>query len=1278
MQCSEKAQIHFYRKIERIMTHPANHQPPNPSACHKTSPWCSLIPSALTVAVLAFLLPFSATGQDVDRPSPDTVPESARKYFEVLQKTPSRDYLFDRFIDAWLEERSLSQLEEFLNARASAPNAGTKDHLLAGFYFSRNDDADAALKLLRKALLAEPGHAKARLECARIAIRRLEYDAALTELDQMLALPKLDRDAAVEAGKLKARCLSRLNRFPEALKTWQDLLAAYPEDEWLHEDVIDALAAEGKQKEAISFARNLLGKTTDPHKKVLRQLRIADLENRAGLRKEALDRYAETLPQAGADSWLEREILARVEVLFRRADQFGAMRKWVDARVEAEPRRVRLRRSQAELTAEAGDVPGAIDQYLALLAISPGKREIQNAFVDLLERSGRMKEAIEQQRIVAAKMPKAAGPQWRLAELFASQEDFTSAGDSLQRFLEAEGRVADGYLRAARFLEKYDQGESARAMYRAGLAAHPEDRSLLEAEAAFLLGAGETEAALDRYRSFVKKATLSELHRLCRRLRGVDFAGEALEFLESRAGEFSGDHDFLSLQMELHAEAKGSGPQLEALAFKSLALAADSPQKLAATLEQIRELFSRPGGQLSLIEQLENRPGRTPAETALLALLMSRNGKVDGGNELLVNSASAATADADRIFLLRQRVLLLRSAQRWDEAAKAAEALLEASGKKDTALYRDLTELSGRAGRAEDALKWAGAWKQLSPGIVAPWLAEAKWLRSAGREAEAMQSLRRAVSRFPQDKATVLRQLAELQRKTGYPSEAARNYWKLYEESQSRSERLGWVAQLHEIARGRGAVENLIGKFEARRQSNASSLAPLFSLAEIHRREEDWAARETVLRQAARLAPDDLSLVHALADTQLRQGNWQSSLVTLKNGVALDRTRVTRQRIAQIEIEFGDPANGFRQLTELAAELEKPGVSFTDTIEDIAGFLIANGNPATAADYLESYFESYPDNYRLHYLRAVALEEAGNERDAVDAFLALLDWRTESNPPKLASLDRATRERWLLFRNLERSEEPALPKAVEIWEHADRLQRSAYAHHGVYRPALGQTGDVHLPLVLSDLGPLALCHLRELFSLGSAELAGRILKGVEKRKLPLATIVLPQYAENGNWNRQWPVALIRQHGDSADVQAYWILNTLMLRDSSLPGVSREDVSGAIEAVRDSHPELAAGAAIHGAKAFAGPEIDAAYTAALEQLEAIRHPESVTDSLHLSGPIPKTRIDAVPTRTGPDDTACPRVDSGGGIPRFTSPGVGECRRGLLFEKQTGQRVRLFSR
>ncbi|MDB4673765.1 tetratricopeptide repeat protein [Verrucomicrobiales bacterium] len=247
----------------------------------------------------------------------------AERYHQLLLKRPGSATLLERFVDAWLDEGSKEELEEYLKESTSGGEASAWSVLAS--YQEWAGQEEAALAAMEEALLVKPGDPALLLARAKLRADLLDFEGALADLDAA------GEAAPEEAATLRGTYLARSGKPEEAVEAWKVMLEKRPGDEELREDLIELEIGEGLYEEALATARALAESTKDPYQKALRLLRVADIEVDAGKRDEGLETYEKLLAMTGEDSWLEREVLAQVEAVFLGSDEVTGLREFYQA-----------------------------------------------------------------------------------------------------------------------------------------------------------------------------------------------------------------------------------------------------------------------------------------------------------------------------------------------------------------------------------------------------------------------------------------------------------------------------------------------------------------------------------------------------------------------------------------------------------------------------------------------------------------------------------------------------------------------------------------------------------------------------------------------------------------------------------------------------------------------------------------------------------------------------------------------------------------------------------
>ena len=314
--------------------------------------------------------------------------EKAARYHRLLVKRPESKIIYERFFDAWLDEGTKEGLEEFLSKRAGEGEVPDL-WILANFHQQAGHD-DKALEQLNLALGKEPENGGLLMARAKVNARLLQFEKAIEDLDKVA---EGDPDEEVEAVKLKGGYLARAGRPEEGVKAWQQLLADNPDDEELAEDLIELEIGEGLYDEALEAATKLAEGTRDAYQKALRRLRVGEIQKLNGKIEDAVATYSKVLQSTGQGTWLEREVLAQIDDLFKRDDDFAGLKAFYEKTAAAQPQRTELKKALAHLTADEGKVDEAVTMMRELMKLSPGDRKLRQELVELLAAHEREEEA---------------------------------------------------------------------------------------------------------------------------------------------------------------------------------------------------------------------------------------------------------------------------------------------------------------------------------------------------------------------------------------------------------------------------------------------------------------------------------------------------------------------------------------------------------------------------------------------------------------------------------------------------------------------------------------------------------------------------------------------------------------------------------------------------------------------------------------------------------------------------------------------------------------------
>ncbi|MFC5453522.1 tetratricopeptide repeat protein [Prosthecobacter fluviatilis] len=1073
------------------------------------------------------------------------------KYHQMLLRHPRAGLVFDRFYSAWMETGTPDSLAEFLSAKT----ATAADLLvLAIFHEQRGNEAEA-LKAYTSALDREGTNPLAWLQRAKLEARMMSFSAALKSLAEA-EKAGADAELARELGQLRGRWLLRTGKPDAALQAWQDLLKAHADDEDLTEEVIELQLDEGLFAEAEAQMLALIAKTKDPYARAVRQLRLSEIQLRASRKDAALALLTATLAGTGQGTWIEGEVLAQIEAMFRRDENLSGLVKELEKLQAAHPQRTALDQQRARLLAELGEKDKALAIYAALLQKTPGQRALRETYLDLLARFEQHKEAILQTNILLEQSPDDRELLIRLATLQERAKDRAAVSATLEKFLAAKDTSEFDHLRVARLYESWERNEDATQAYARMVAAFPESSSAREAQAHYLHRIGKRDEALAIWRDLAKKGTLAQLMAVGQALMARLEPQVALEVLQARQPEFPGDERLLGLLINAALGSKKASDAIpwavaRVRATANVAFMDDALRQAVACLKA-----DEPRLDETLAALKRNAP--SIQERILLATLLEEK-KDSLGAENTLRQIPPEHALAAQTRLLS----LMESRQDWLRALQEAEKLIAMPQGKNSTNAQRLVELAERAGKLDQALKWVSEWKSLSPGSPSPWLREARLLQLGGKGREALNMLQTAAHKFEDDES-VAEALASGYIQQGQMGDAERIYFSLFEKEEKTEDKLRWVAPLARLASDRGQSKALTDKFIERQRTNSADAAPWLALAEIYRVTGSTTEQERSLREAMRLRPDDVNLAIQIARMDLDLGQWKRALEGLQRVAARSKGGRVQQMIASIEIEYGDANTGYRMLYELAGGAE---ISADDAIT-LAKSMTAQQDWRRVISFLEPLLQRFPEDYRLAYLQAVAFEEADRADAAMSIFIRLMGHSLELPSVKALVTPSVVRPGYL-----EELEKRTPRGYVDLLRLTDGRSYQAYN----YRPSSirfsGQSPSkaVMLPSSLDMLHPMCVAHAVTLMKGESAQKKEAWIAEAKNARVPGAPYL--DLLEVDRYNRLIisPPEL-ESHADDDVLLAFSISNS--------ENVTFNVASRAFERFKSKYPELMVQAARH--------------------------------------------------------------------------------------------------
>jgi len=904
----------------------------------------------------------------------------------------------------------------------------------------------------------------------------------------------------------------------------------------------------------------LISITRDEYKAVMRSLRKGDIYQYKADNQKALDVYAETLEMVGQGSWLENQICSQIEEIFNRDDNTNGLKDYLADLVETHPKRTSLKKRLANLLIHMDRADEALEMFQEILKVTPGDKANQKAYVKTLTEAGQLDKAITLLEQLFEYNNQDREILISLADLYHRNKQDNKAGTILNRFLDLSDRTEYAYLRVGGILEQYKLKDQAETVYEQMIAALPESLTAQQVYAQFLYRDNKKDEALAILKMIAGKGDLQMMMRASNAAGTRGHYDLALEWVEARYVEFSDDVTYLNHLCKIAIRLKE---------FDKAVVWARHQLEMAKTFPMIRSAISQimaavDSGEKAgrLIRELEAIDRLTIQQTCLLSeLLESQNLPVKA------NAVLAAATLINLEMASRQQIHIYRLRRDWASAAERLEFLITKRGTREPNLIRELIELYQKSRRYEDGLKWVLVWERISPSSATARIYHSQLLTALGKNKDAIDILDAADREF-KGNTEVLSQLAKLYTSDGKYEDAQHIYWRLYETARNTSEKLHFVRNMSKAAGQTGKRQELIQRLKHQQQKNRSSAVPFLGLAEVYKQMGKYEEHRHALLEAARIQTDDIELIYELAAVENAQGDWEKAVETLQKAITLDNTSQTRLKIARLYIQNGNKDDGFRILTEIA------GGDRMDPrdAESIAGTIMSIGTWNTAINFLQGILSLHPKDYKLHYQYAVALEEDGRKKEAMEAFIDLLGFKDEIPGNK----DKKVQFSWKR-QGMDINIQHILPaEAIELLRfnqyhstaYSYQQNRTRYSRSGTSRPA-GMAPNVALPPTVEDLQGFAVSHILAL----AGDLGGtrRLQVKSDLNRYGISNIdVLMDVSKfaTTDFNRAID-NLASEHPNNKAIQAVWIIHRI-----EGTGCTLKEAEHIFDMFANSNPRLA--------------------------------------------------------------------------------------------------------
>lgn len=1089
----------------------------------------------------------------------------AEKYLKVLLKRPGGGYLFDKFYQSWMETSTQDALVAYLEKKRDDPNHVV---LLAHLYH-RGGEFTKAIECFDEVLEAKPHWVAVLQKKAEIQSLFFDEEGAIASLT--LALEHaVDGDRILEMRKSLGRSHLRNGQSEKAIEVWKALVGDADEPEFTLE-VIELIEDEGLFEEALTMCIQASQSVDDPYRRVQFDLRKGAILQRIGKAKEALPVYDETLAKLAKGSWLEREVLERIALLFRREDDAPGHADFLGALVEKHPGRTLLLKASAEALMKAGKKDEAMQSFRTLLEITPGNEQLQEEYLDILLRLDENKKALAlAQRLLERERD---NPERLLdiARIHHRLKDGPSSLETLNTYLDRVGKSEQEVLKVSRLMSKMAHVQEATNLLQEALQQKPQSFALCQPLAMAHYRSAKSEQADALLLQHLQEHSpelevVLEIVSLLRR----EGRKEALDgVFSSQSQRFEGRFQWLREQRQ-YLKRKESPAQEWVNVSRRAYTSAQGYREHREAAQWVGEDLLASGDLESELEQLSSTT--SPDEAFLLTSLYLNQGDIPLAK---ATNVKARQDHPKAVDLVHQAIAIHKSIRDWSSAANTTESLLTLEPRHRAQTTGQLVELEIRNQAWDKAMHWVRAWQKLIPGSKQPLHREAEILTLQGKTEEVIDLYREAVNQNP-DSTELMDRLADSYLRENQVDSAIQCTWRSLELTEGVDQKLSYINELIESHRTIGREDLLQMNLRQRLERNPDSLFLLLALARVHREQGEHEVFQEYMMRALAKQPESLPLLREIARIHKDEGDLRKAISMLLRAKPLDPTTGTSMELAKLYQMEGQDEMANDIFFEIAG-----GDQMDETAAiKLVSIFIDHQQYERSIQLAEDQIIRFPKSADLVYLLACAQELQQETEAAVNSFLTFLDLSKAATPPiqPHQNSHRSRRGYW------EKIAPPLFLKLQGVsmashssYSHAMHLQGQRGRHYG-HR----SNKSVVLPSTVQESETFALNHLATINKMNPQHF-DLMVRGLSQRDIDHPELLLRATQQGVNLSPEEWDALEKKYANTSEIKLTRVMSGLQ------KGSNMENNLRRLEEAKSDYPTFVASMLFHINHRFPVPE-----------------------------------------------------------------------------------------
>lgn len=844
----------------------------------------------------------------------------ADRYEQMLLRSPQPGTAFDKVIEWYSAKGGGLEVLQGRWEKASGENA--RYGILQGLLAERLRTPDKARKFYRQAMETDPASAAKLL--AVLETTEGNFPAAVEAYKKALSQDSLPAVSRMEIMRSLALLYRRSFDDKKAGEVWKDALARFPDDPYVLEEAGEAFLDAGDYEAARSaFTRLQEVSKRDPFRKVAATLRLARTAELEGKTDEAVKTYELALEETSGGSWINREVRARIEELFRRKDDLPGLLSYYERRTTAVPQDFVAIAAQADVLEDLGRGPESLDRLRAATKLAPDDLTLRLKLVRRLEAGGNLQEALTEARELAKSADARPEALVALGQLLwsdstknpaAREEAFTT----WRRLAPPDSKDPARIAQLAEILSSKGETDAAIGEWKRIVALSPTASDARQKLAQFYIERGDKNAARDSLSGLVEGdlAKPENFLTLARIQTKLDWPEEAKTTIRTALKTFPSDYELLSFAWKqvLDANDKNAAEALLPEIWSA------TPNDFFAedTLKRYVSFLETVGAEKETLDALASQSAPDELHTSLLfRLALSRR-----DSEVADKALQALKTKTSPIRLARASSDYAQTFGTQEEQIAALRAIATIDPRMAAESLKSAAKIQADSGKVDEALATISQLIDHSPADGSLYGLYADIATRSGRLDAATARLQDGV-RYAEDPGSLRLQLAAFLQVQSRNAEAAKVLQEAFEAEQREGRRSEIFRRQIELAMQTGTQDALIASLRDKQSREQGGARYGTYLAEIFLLQGDFLTAREELAKSLGHNPDNPQAVAKLLDLADQGGDQAEGLRLAARIVELEPSRENRANYIVRLFNSGESSSGLEELDKARPEILK-------------------------------------------------------------------------------------------------------------------------------------------------------------------------------------------------------------------------------------------------------------------------------------------------------------------------------------------------------------------